>query len=535
MSHKKYLAILLFFLTGLLTLTFGCKKDKVSINRLPDITIGAVTITEKSIGDTVTIVPDVGYGGQAANFSFKWYKYITLPNYSQVLKLVSQKPTFVMPMDSLGTYQLREEVTNLNTGITAATILSWNVVSRAERGWYVLKGTADGNTDMDAFLTSPKGSATTVDIITAKYGQSLPGNPVALAFTSVYSYLNPVNNGFITNNSCLMPMSSKEVLAYRIKDERVLASSNQLFYEVPPAASRNYQALVSDPKLMVLVNNGSVQGMNPASNSFLPPRTGDYFLSPYFTTAPYATTTDASYVLGFDQKNESFVTVRYQQSDVSYFPNVYLNKSGAGKQYNIPPNNMGGKMVFMENMDGSLDTLLTTNARAYALLKKDNSNEMWLLGLNIPEIIPTRYNGAHSPIRYADTLSYARFPELTSASFYALNKNNPILYYTNGNKISSYNIDTKTLNDNIYSFSAGEEITYIKFINCQYDTPATYNFTNLVVATYTNGSYKIYRFNVLGNSLIATGTVFTGTGRVKSLIYTTPNISTFFNSMYRYY
>jgi len=333
-----------------------------------------------------------------------------------------------------------------------------------------------------------------------------------------------------------MPMSSNEVLAYRVKDEKVLASSTQLFYEVPSASTRNYQALVSDPNLMVLVNNGAVQGMNPAANSFLPTRVGSYSLSPYFTMAPHIVSTDAGYVLGFDQKSESFVTVRYKQTDVTYFPNAYLNKtSGGGKSYNIPPNNMGGKLAFMENMDGSLDTILTTNTRGYALVKKDNSNDMWLLGLNLAEIIPTGYNGTHSPIRYADTLLASRYPDITSASLYTLNKNNPVLYFTNGNKIGSYSIDTKTYISNLYSFPANEEITYIKFINCQYDTPTTYNFTNLVVATYTGGTYKVYRFTILGNTLVQTGTVFTGTGRVKTMIYTTPNTTPLFWAMYRYY
>jgi hypothetical protein len=535
MFNKRYNRSIPVFIAGWLALAFGCKKDKVNITPLPNITITANTVTEKSIGDTVTISPVIDYGGQAADFTYKWFKYVTLPDNSQALKLVSEKRDFVVVMDSLGTYQLRAEVTNMATGVTAAFTTSWSVVSRAERGWYILKATADGNTDMDAFLISPKGAATTTNIITAKYGKPLGGNPVALSFTSVYNYLDPVSNRFTANNSCLVPMSAKEVLAYRIKDERVLANSDRLFYEVPSAATRNYQGLVSDPNLMVLVNNGRAQGMNPASNSFLPERVGDYSLSPYFTTIPSASATDAGYIMGFDQKNESFVTVRFKQTGISYFPDVYLNSSNGGKQYNISSNHLGGQLAFLEGMDGSLDTLLTTNGRAYGLLKRNNSSDMVLLGLNLAELIPIRYNGTHSPIRYADTLMASTYPDLTSATLYALNKNNPILYFTNGNKIGAYNIDSKTYINNLYSFPTGEEITYIKFINCQYDNSAAYNFTSLVVATYSNGNYKVYQFTVLGNTLNQTGTLFQGTGRVKSLIYATPNTSPFFYAMYRYY
>ncbi|PUZ22428.1 hypothetical protein GA0116948_10917 [Chitinophaga costaii] len=535
MFNSIYYRHCLLLIAGITILAAACKKENNNIKPLPDIVITTPAITEKSIGDTVTISPTIDYGGQAATFTYKWFRYASRPNYVQVLELVSEHKDFVQVMDSLGTYQVREEVTNVATGVTAAITLSWNVVSRAERGWYVLKGTADGNTDMDAFLISSNGASTNTNIISAKYGNPLSGTPVGLAFTSLYNYLEPVSHTFYQNNSCLMPMSSKEFLAYRIKDEKVLANSDQLFYEVPPLATRNYQGLVADPNLMVLVNNGRAQGMNPKSNSFLPERTGNYSLSPYFTITPSAGSTDVGYVMGFDKLSESFVTVRFQQTDVTYFPDEYLNSSGGGQQYNISANHLGGQLVFLENTDGSLDTLLTTNGRAYGLLKRDNSSDMVLLGLNLAELIPSRYNGAHSPIRYADTLLASQYPNLTSASLYALNKNNPILYFANANKIGAYSIDSKNYIDNLYSFPAGEEITYMKFINCQYDTPASYNFTNLVVATYSGGNYKIYQFNVLGNTLNQTGSVYQGTGRVKTMLYTTPNTTSFYYSMYRYY
>ncbi|MDE1193451.1 MAG: PKD-like family lipoprotein [Arachidicoccus sp.] len=511
----------------------SCKKNDYSINELPDITITADAATEHSIGDTVRISPEISYGGQSAEFTYKWYKVVTLPSYAQVLVQLSTDNDFVAVMDSLGTYEVREEVTNVSTGITAAITLSWNVVSRAERGWYILKSTSDGNTDMDAFLTTTSGNLNLTDIVTAKKGSPMTGNPVGIAFTSVYYALDTVTNKFSYNNSCLMPVSTKEIMAYRIKDEKILAKTNRLFYEVPDSTTRSFEGLASDPNLMVLVNHGRLHGMNPISNCFLPERLGDYSLSPYFTLTPHLTSTDAGYILGFDQQSESFVIVRYKQTDLSYFPDVYLNSS-SGTQYNISSNNMGGKLIFLENTDGSLDTLLTTNGRAYGLLRKDNSKDLVLLGLNLAELIPTRYNGAHSPVRYADTITEAKHSDITSASLYALNKNNPILYYTNDNQIGAYNIESKS-SQNIYSFPSGETITYIKFIDCEYDTPTTNNFTQLVVATYNNGHYKVYRFTVLGNTLVQSGSVMEGNGKVKSLIYTTPNTTSFFNAMYRYY
>lgn len=526
MIKIKYRYLCLLLNLGVLLLLHSCKKSENEINPIPNISIAANVVTEKTIGDLIQISPAVSYGNQEANFNYKWFKYV-VDRGNNRLKLISENKDLNITADSLGTWLLRLEVTNVATTIMESSSITFNVISRSERGWYILKGTTDGNTDMDAFLTTVSGNQINRDIITARAGSPMTGSPVGLSFTSSYNWLNPVSNSFVGYNSCLMPVSTKEILSYRIRDEKILANTNQLFYEVPPLASRNLQGLISDPSLMTIVNNGQAHTMNLNSYSFLPPRSGDYSLSPYFTVAPYLSS-GMSYTLGFDQKNESFVGIRYRQTEVTYFPDVYLAGS------TISSNRMGGKLVFLENTDGTLDPVQTSNGRAYGLLKINNSNNMSLLGLNLQEIQPiTDRDMRHSPVRSQETLSAATYPELTSASLYALNKNTPILYFTNANRIGSYTIDNRAYNTNLYSFPAGEEITYIKFLDLQYDSPTT--FRNLVVATYTAGRYKIYRFAVLGNTLTPTGTIMEGTGRVKTMIYTSPNTYNFFNGMYRYY
>jgi len=543
MLNKKYNSFLLLFAAALLLTAYGCKKDENKITPLPDIAITASTVTEKLIGDTLKLDPTVGYGGQEATFSYKWYKTVAIGSGVTVYRQISATKALVYTLDSLGTLSLKLDATNSKTGVTASSFTSLNVVSRAERGWYILKATADGNTDMDAFFTNVNGSQSTTNIMTAKNGAPLSGLPVDLGFTGLYTWYNPATKAFVSNNSCLMPVSTKEAMAYRIKDERILANTEELFFEPPAAGARNFQSLVCDPNLMTIVNNGKVSGMNPNANSFLPERSGDYNLSPYFTLAPYRfDNANLGYVMGFDQTSESFVSVRYKQTDISYFPDNYLAGSKFNNPYNISSNKMGGQLAFLGNTDGTLDSIPSSNGRAYGLLKKDNSSDMFLVGLNTQLLLPGVYgNGGFSPVAFKLDLPASNFPDLTSASLYAINKNNPVLYFAKGSTIGFYNIDTKIYNNNMYSFAGGEEITYIKFIDAQYDSITANNFRNLVVATYLNGTYKVYRFIVLGNTLTQTGTVFQGAGRVKSLIYATPNSSStatytsFFHSMYRYY
>ncbi|PTT00070.1 hypothetical protein DBR11_10895 [Pedobacter sp. HMWF019] len=543
MLNKKYNPFLLLFAAGLLAMVYSCKKDDNKITRLPDITISASTVTEKFIGDTLKLDPTIGYDNQQATFTYKWYKTAAITVNKTIYRQISDKKALVYTLDSLGTLNLKLDVTNTTTGITATSKTSFNVVSRAERGWYVLKATAEGNTDMDAFYTNASGSQITANIITAKNGAPLSGIPVDLGFTGFYTWYNPATKAFVSTNTCLIPVSAKEAMAYRIKDEKILANTEQLFFVPPTLATRNFQSLVCDPNLMTIVDNGKVSGMNPNANSFLPERSGDYNLSPYFTIAPYKyNNSNLGYILGFDKTSESFAIVRYKQTDISYFPDNYLAGSKFNYPYNISSNKMGCQLVFMGNTDGTLDSLSSSNGRAYGLLKKDNSNDMLLVGLNTELLIPARYgNGGFSPVAFKLDLPASSYPDLTSASLYAINKNNPILYFAKGNTIGFYNIDAKVYNSSMYNFGAGEEITYIKFIDAQYDSITANNFRNLVVATYLNGKYKVYRFTVLGNTLTQTGTLFEGTGRIKSLIYAVPSgyssatFTSLSDSMYRYY
>lgn len=198
---------------------------------------------------------------------------------------------------------------------------------------------------------------------------------------------------------------------------------------------------------------------------------------------------------------------------------------------------MGHLIPIIQLMQG----LTLVNAKAYALFRKDNSSDMILLGLNLTELQPISTdalprNGVHSIVATKTDLSAAAYPALSTASLYALNKGTSVLYFTKGSTIGSFDVTSKAFTASTYSFPAGEEITYIKFIDAQYDIAAN-NFRNLVVATYLNGNYKIYRFTVSGNTFTQTGTLLQGAGRVKSLQYVVPNTGnpTFNNSQYRYY
>ncbi len=523
--------IFYFMVLSLTAVATSCKYGfDDTYNALPDIEIGNVAETgvvpsQLFLGEVLKISPQITYGSEpAAEFGFRWYK-----QYSNSLKLISEDPVLNYALDSLGVWTIRLEVTNKVTQVTAASTVSFTVISRSERGWYILKETSSGNTDMDLVRMTQEGEVDGNEYnLLAKTGNELAGKPVGLSFVYNYNWKEPGTSYFTSYISTIMPISQKGLATFRMRDEWVLESNKKMFFDDNDGNNNSLTGGITSPIQSLIVNNHKAHLMVQGMQAFLPVIPGAYSLSPYFTI------TDGTnpYMLGFDEQSHSFVFITARAASLSTFPDAYLPEN-----YKISSNNMNGTLSFMENTDGSLNPDTLYQQRAYALFHETTRTDRCiLLGLDLAQIDPLQSEfGAtkYSPIMYADTISYARVPALKTATLFAMHKNYPLLYFAQGNKVSSYLIDSKIVNDGILAYPTDEEVTYLHFYECLYDT----NFRNLLVATYnaTAGTYKIYRYVVAGNDITEVGSAFTGSGRVKTLIYASPNYSYWNNNVYRNY
>lgn len=525
---------IIFYLMALLLMNIAgsCKYgyDDVS-NALPDIQINNVTEpgvvpSQLFLGDTLKVTPKIVYGTDAsAKFGFRWYK-----QYSSALKLISEDPSLAYRLDSLGTWTLRLEVTNKQTQVTSSATVGFSVISHSERGWYILKETTDGNTDMDLVRMTEAGAVDGVELnVLGNTGNTLPGKPMSMSFVYNYNWKAPGTSYFTSYISTIMPVSQKGLATFRMRDERVLTSNKSLFFDDNDGNNNALTVGISSPLQSIIINNGKAHLMIQGMQAFLPAIPGNYSLSPYLTTS----NTSGSYMLGFDELSHSFVYISSKASAISYFPDKYLPRN-----YKISSNRMNGTISFMENTDGTINPDTLYSQRAYAMFHEtDRTDRCILLGLDLAQVDPLQslYGATkYSPVMYADTISYDKYPAMKTATTFAMHKNYPLLYFAQGNQLNSYLIDNKTIRQGLVTYSAGEEITYMHFAECVYDTK---NFRNLIVATYnpSNATYKVYRYTVAGNDIIQVGDPFTGKGKVKSLIYSAPNYSYWNNNVYRNY
>jgi len=512
----------------------ACKDDNMALSQLPSIKItgiNSLSAMQVVVGDTLRIKPTIIHSDSSAGtFSCAWYQQTS----NSSMKKIFEGPVFIHKVDTIGTVTYHLIATDKATGLAAATSFYVQSSSRSERGWYVLKENTDGNTDMDTFfpLDNTSDLYKDVDILASRSGV-LKGAPVSMLYTNSFNW-KPAGAAYYQSYISAFIISSKNgILSFRIPDERIMSRNSELMYG--DNMEFDNQVLITNPNQSILVSGGKAYEMISGSPGFLPAVAGNYSLLPYATVSSKINWDEYTNTLAFDGKSNSFVEIVTKAASLSYFPNKYFDELSN----HISSNNMNGKVFFMENTDKNLHPVNNVIYRegAYALFKETTRNDRAILfGLDLAQIDPnvTSSNGKFSPIVSADTLDYATYPDLGKATLFTLHKNYPILYFAQANHMGSYNIETKLYNESALSLPVGEEITYMKFIDCQYDT-YTYNIRNLLVATYNNGTYKIYRYLVEGNVLTQIGSVMSGTGKVKQVIYASPDSYNFQSYMFRYY
>lgn len=513
-----------------MTVIAACSNGRDDVyNPLPPIEIGDMTKaglpTQIAFGETLRLTPAITYGSEGAEaFDFHWYR-----RDGNQLTLLSTDRNLSQKMDSLGMWNCYLEVTNKQTKVSKMTSFSIMVLSRTQRGWYVLKENDEGNTDLDFYQVTDKGQdSSSISNMLKEENITFRGKPVGLYYVNSYSWQGPgaTNPG---NYMALLPMSEQDMGALRIETGTLMESTDKMFFDNADKVSHLSGGLSNYDQAM-LVNNGRVYLMPSGMQAFLPEVIGDYRLSPWLTISNVPSTA----TLGFDEKNGSFVSINKMTSTLNTFPQKYLRKK-------ISSNHMNGTISFMENMNGNLNPDTTYTQRAYALFKENNRTDRCiLLGLDLAQLDASQSksgNFQYSPIMEADTISYDRVPALRNASILALHKTAPNLYIANGNTISRYDVENHTFKADVKTFAKDETVTYMHYIVNQYDM---YNgsglvFEDLVVATSKpDGTYRIYRFKVAGDNFIQEGSIFSGEGKVKTLLYVSP-YNTMINYIYRYY
>ncbi len=535
----------LFFVSFAMLFFSACSNEIDYVEPFPELTANLGEIKDiYYYSEMLTIDPVISYGSdttlEGKNFSYQW----SLTG-DKGTKVISDERNLSFQLDSIGTLYLYYQIKDLDTDVIQIFSAEINVESVSNQGWYILKQTADGNTDIDGFYVSS--DTPDYDIVTDKTGEPLEGAPVSFAFSPYYKWKETEDTTAYSTAAALLAFSKKDGIAFNVSNASVLSSFDDMFYLNSGTDDLNVLcALVSSDRVFITTDKGAFT-MNNGNPAFFPAIDGDYRVDKFLTTGSYGST------LAFDNKNKRFfmfAEAGYYTSDtIGFFNDEY---GEFNNEVEVPVNNMNGEPVFLGNtVRGSG---YESSTYVYSLFKQDNVDDaLMLYGLDYDKFVEgyyyyypnandyTEYTmvrcGEYSPVNFERTLDNNDYPMLTSAEQYAMNKVNNTLYFAKGGKIGMYNIDTEDYTESFISdISSDEEITFMKYITCNYETSDD-DFDGLVVATYNTSTdtYKIYNYQLDGLSTVTLqDNIKSGTGKVEKVMYVSGSSYSWSSALFHY-
>ena len=81
----------------------------------------------------------------------------------------------------------------------------------------------------------------------------MEGKPISILYTESFKWYNPETGKTEASQKCLIPVSEKDILMYRVNDENILVKKEDLFYEMPDFASGSIEAFMSHSSFSGLI------------------------------------------------------------------------------------------------------------------------------------------------------------------------------------------------------------------------------------------------------------------------------------------
>lgn len=504
MKNKFYLALFL-----LLVLTACSEENIVSeLHPIPDINIEKFEeeyIRQAYIHQKLELTAQISSGYAESDLAIDWY-LIDLQKVQQLKDEDRLEREHIANGKQLsyevnlppGEYTLICEVKAPN-GYTKTQVTKLKVETEFSNGFYILKETAEGNTDLDLFrssngyykFTSDHSNNIYTDLLTSVLGKPMTGKPMALTIAYDHCYIDTQTNRRESSNFICVSTQDGMFQGFRSTDLNNILKLSSVFFTPPSRDEYGIGILSSSAKLYLLTNKGVYGQDYPLSG----PTSGLYGL-PYLNDDIHPGNIHVSFspgIYGIVMWNE--LTHGFDTYDINgnYQPLTQIEDA--------PPVQTTKLTEYTCIKTGTNYSeflsyfLLKNNENIYKLYTIDNEKKV-----SVRDISPSSV--------------------LVGATAYGTcEKSASVIYAVKNNKIYTYALDEESeesIEEEITAEGIPENETISYVSNQRLDN----NFDYLVIGTQQDNTYKIYFYNLLGGkpkgAPIATAT---GTGKLKSIRY----------------
>lgn len=480
----------------------GCFDDQgnYSYTKIPDIEVEGIDV-EKGYRynrlDMLNIPVTVKTAYDEADLAYTWSIYGGSGETAVDTVISREKNLDYCIKEAEGDYALVLKVQYTGNQYAVYTSAKLQVETAFSRGLYVLKNTADGNTELD-FCSQD--TVVTHNLLEGTLGHSLAGRAQVLAQMLNYPYIDPATNRK-TAGAALGITTEKDVCLLLAKDMSLIHDGSTLFFgeERTGKPGRFFRSMTCECYLseegVYAIDAYSLMDeyeIGLGSGCFSFPSTiagGSKWLA-----------SDGTNFMYWDEVNRRFLRVNYN-GEVSDFKD---------ENAMYKPNHMDGELLYM----GACH--YNENEKCYAVFETASGRMLYQMELTT----------GSNPIDQQETYTVDAALKFNRATCYAVCAYSaPVLFYVADGALYSYAFETRTETPvTLEGLPVGETINFVsdRFWGGYGDS--RYHFNYLVVGT-TNGSgnYTLSFYEMVGGVPQTKPAIqFSGTGEVVDVQYMAP-------------
>lgn len=469
-----------------------------------DIIIGELkdTTITSFMGNVLTITPEIETGYDTSMLSYAWYIFSgsdEMENGFRENKIAETRTLNYEVNLTSGNYTIIFEAISNNDELARTASMQLTTVTAFSNGFYILKETADGNSDLDILGTE----GLSENVVSEMYGEAIPGKPTNLAVTYDQCYVDEETTEQAGTNMMHVFTDASQYRGFRTEDLALIFDQTTLRFDGLDADEIPYTMARGFMTIYFLTNKGVYSNypfsMIPSSGKFGLPAEGDAGGSKFIIPVGGGT-------LGYHYwNNEEHTLYTTDYNGSSALPIGY--DTGNISEANLKCLASG------ENKAGS-------TATGCFICEDETTGERYLYLVDL-------LSGSVTPLIKLDEDLHISQGEIVAilgnGASYIYSVHNGSVYVYNWNEGGEFEVNLPGIPDS-------EKITYLsnQYLNPIMNTDIA--FDNLVVATQTGDNYHLYFYeNMIGGipDPNSEPKVIEGTGTIKSVRFVSASLDPF--------
>jgi hypothetical protein len=395
-----------------------------------------------------------------------------------------------------GNYRVVLKAYSKSTNYSMYKTADVEVTTQFSKGFYILKEDASGNTDLDMY--TPDGTMMS-NLLAKTQGSAMSGTPRSLGMCYTESFMIGTEKDYA--NCMCITTENNELKFLRVSDlKSVIDKSNLLFDELDN--KEQFYGAVKGYFMVHLFTSAGVRSVYDGENGGGTGKFGNALGG--VSASKYLVECASQYGTRFWSDSDHGIYSCDYNGGITAVPMT------VGLPYKAQGLTGYSCIACGESKIGSIE-------RMYFLLKDDATGKRYFYFLT---------NARVKSVTELDSKL-----NMAQANIFSTNGRTATLAYcVNNNKLYSYNYNTGAEVELPFSgIPANEQITYITDQYWTGDDPFDY----FVIGTQTGNAYKLYFYNMVGGQPSGDPVkTITGTGKVKSMRYVTPQYS--WNTIFAY-